>query len=248
VLNLGSIPAAAAANGHGDRPVKLPWIGLVCALALAACDRPAAPPKPAAPAAPIGVERAGPVTWNATTGGFEMAGQPLKTLKLWTFDGSTDGYTAVHSKIEPAAGQGLQVTVADPTIRSPKGLKVIGSEYSMVLVRLTRTAPAQAWDGALYYSTPKHSEEVAFFGKPTSGANPAVGETTTLVYDMSRQTVGAPDWIQSTIDQIRFDLEDKPGGVFVIRQIAIVQNPNPAPEPKAEPAAPAPASAATPKH
>jgi hypothetical protein len=247
MLNLRLIPAAAAANDYGDRPVKLPWIGLVCALALAACDRPATPAKPAGTALPMGVERAGPVTWNATTSGFEMAGQPLKILKIWTFDGSTDGYTALHSKIEPAAGQGLQVTVADPTIRSPKGLNVAGGQYSMILVRLTRTAAAGAWDGALYYSTPKHSEEVAFFGKPTSGANPAVGETTTLVYDMSRQTAGGPDWLQSTIDQIRFDLEDKPGGMFVIRQIAIVQNPNAkaAPEPKAEPAAPA--SAAAPK-
>ena len=228
--------------------MKLPWIGLVCALALAACDRPAAPAKPAGPAIPVGVERAGPASWNAATGGFEMAGHPLKTLKLWTFDGSTDGFTALHSKIEPAAGQGLQVTVADPTLRSPKGLKVVGGEYSMVLVRLTRVAPAGAWDGALYYSTPKHSEEVAFFGKPTSGADPKVGETTTLVYDMSRQTAGAPDWMQSTIDQIRLDLEDKPGGVFVIRQIAIVQNPNPgaAPEPKADPATPAPAAAPKP--
>jgi hypothetical protein len=40
--------------------------------------------------------------------------------------------------------------------------------------------------------------------------------------------MGAPDWTQSTIDQIRFDIEDKVGGAFVIRQIAIAENPNPA--------------------
>ena len=238
MLNLPPIPAASAADGYGDPPVKrLPWIGLVCTLALAACDRPATTAKPA-PAAPVGVERAGPVTWNAATGSFDMAGQPLKTLKLWTFDGSTDGFTAMGSRIEPAAGEGIQVTIADPTIRSPKGLNVPGAQYSMVLVRLTRTAPASAWDGALYYSTPKHAELVGFLGKPTSGANPAVGETTTLVYDMSRQAVGGPDWMQSTIDQFRLDIEDKPGGSFLIRQVAIVQNPNPAPPPPEPPPTP----------
>lgn len=242
MLNQGLIPTAAAACGHGDRPVKrLLWIGLACALALAACDRPATTAKPGA-SVPTGVERAGPVTWNAATGAFEMAGQPLKTLRLWTFDGSTDGFTGVQSKIEPAAGQGIQVTIADPTLRSPKGLNVPGGEYSLVLVRLTRTAAASAWDGALYYSTPKHSELVAYLGKPTSGANPAVGETTTLVYDMSRQTIGAPDWMQSTIDQIRFDVEDKPGGGFLIREIAIAQNPNPGPAPSTPAPTPAPKS------
>jgi hypothetical protein len=120
------------------------------------------------------------------------------------------------------------VTIADPTIRSPKGLNVPGGQYPLVLVRLTRTAAASAWDGALYYSTAAHPETINYLGKPLSGAKPAVGETTTLVYDMSRQALGAPDWMQSTIDQIRFDLEDKPGGAFVIRQIAIAENPDPA--------------------
>ena len=74
-----------------------------------------------------------------------------------------------------------------------------------------------------------------------------MGETTTLVYDMSRQAVGAPDWTQSTIDQIRFDVEDRPGGGFVIHQIAIAESPDPAAlgavaVPAATPAAPAPKS------
>ena len=45
---------------------------------------------------------------------------------------------------------------------------------------------------------------------------------------MSRQANGGPDWINSTIDQIRVDVEDKPGGAFVIRQVAIAENPDPA--------------------
>lgn len=208
------------------------WIGrsLAAALAvalLASCGRPADKAYAPSPAGPL-VERPGPVRWNAATGGFELNGKPLRTVKLWTFDGSTEGFTAVGSKITPAPGQGIEIDVADPTIRSPRGLNVPGGQYPLVLVRLTRIAPASVWDGALYYTTAGHPESIGFFGKPVSGANPKVGETTTLVYDMSRQTVGGPDWMQSTIDQIRIDLEDQPGGVFLVRQIAMANDPDPA--------------------
>ena len=245
MLNLTTIPAANAAVPYGDRLVKLlSWIGLAAAAALlASCHRPVDQAKAPAPGAAVATERAGPVRWNATTGGFELNGKPLKTAKLWTFDGSTDGFTAVGSKILPAPGQGLAVSVADPTLRSPKGLNVPGAQYALVLVRLTRTAPAASWDGGLYYSTPAHGEAISFLGKPLSGAKPALGETTTLVYDMSRQAMGAPDWTQSMIDQIRLDIEDKPGGGFIIRQVAIAEAPDSAAlAPTAPPAAPAPAA------
>jgi hypothetical protein len=225
---------------------RLAWVSLVLPLLAAACNRPAEASRTAAPAAAAPVERAGPVDWNATTGGFELGGQPVKTLKLWTFDGSTEGFTGVASKVAPAAGAGLSVVVADPTLRSPKGLNVAGGQYPLVLVRLTRAHAGTGWDGALYYTTPNHAESIGFFGKPISGADPKVNETTTLVYDMSRQAVGAPDWTQSVIDQIRLDLEDKPGGAFVIRQVAIaagdIAPPSPGPPAPAAPAAPAPAS------
>jgi hypothetical protein len=230
---------------------RLACIPLVLLTALTACGRPAqtskTTPAPAAANAPI-VDRPGPVRWNATTGGFELNGKPLKALKLWTFDGSTDGFTPVGSKVVPAAGSGLAVAMADPTLRSPKGLNVPGGQNPLVIVRITRTQAGAPWDGALYYSTPTHAESINFFGKPLTGADPKVGETTTLVYDMSRQAAGAPDWTQSTIDQFRLDLEDKPGGAFIIRQIAITDNPDPAalgPAPAA--AAPAPAGQPGPK-
>jgi hypothetical protein len=208
---------------------------------LAACHRPTE--SAANGPAPVGTERPGPATWNATSGGFELNGKPVKAAKQWTFDGSTDGFTAVGSKIAPASGSGLTLTMADPTIRSPKGLAVPGAQNTMVLVRLTRTGAGEAWDGALYYSTACHGESINYLGKPLSGSDPKVGETTTLVYDMSRQPRGAPDWTQSTIDQIRFDVEDKPGGVFVIRQIVIGADPDAG---AAAPAAPAAAPAGTP--
>ncbi len=232
-------------GARGDRLVKLmSWIGLAAAVVvLAACSKPAQ--APAAPPA-SSVERTGSVGWNATTGGFELNGRPLKTAKLWTFDGSTDGFTAVRSKVEPAAGAGLAVTIVDPSLRSPRGLSIPGAQYPMVVVRLTRTKAGEAWDGALYYATAAHPESAGFLGKPTDPAQPGVNETVTLVYDMSRQANGAGDWLASTIDQIRLDIEDKPGGQFVIHQIAIAEHPEAAPPPKAEPAPKASPPAATP--
>jgi hypothetical protein len=217
---------------------RLTWIGLaVVAAVLASCHRPAGKDRAATAPVAAGPERASPVHWNATTGGFEFNGRAIKTVKLWTFDGSTDGFTGMGSKITPAAGQGIAVAIADPTIRSPKGLNVPGAQYPVVLVRLTRTAAASGWDGALYYSTAAHGEAISYLGKPTSGADPHVGETTTLIYDMSHQALGGPDWTQSTIDQIRFDLEDKAGGAFVIRQIAIAEPLDPTAFKAAPPAA-----------
>ncbi|MBS0335058.1 MAG: hypothetical protein JSS35_19995 [Proteobacteria bacterium] len=228
-------------------------IGLAAACGLlSACHRPTETAQAPA-AAPVGPERAGPATWNAKTGGFELNGKPVTAVKLWTFEGSTDGFTTMGSKITPAAPQGATVVVGDPILRSPKGLNVPGSRYSLVLVRLTRIAPGALWDGALYYATAAHREAASYFAKPLAGADPKVGETVTLVYDMAHQKRGAPDWMQSTIDSIRLDLEDRPGGVFLIRQIAIGENPDPdataamAPAPKPGPAAadaaPAPAPA-----
>jgi hypothetical protein len=227
---------------------RLTWVSFAVVAFLAACSRPSETSKSAPPPAATGpiVERPSPVKWNASTGGFELNGHPLKAIKLWTFDGSTEGFTPVGSKVTPAAGSGLSVVVADPTLRSPKGLNVAGGQYPLVLVRLTRTQAGALWDGALYYSTEGHPEGIGFFGKPVSGADPKVGETTTLVYDMSRQANGAPDWTQSVIDRIRLDLEDRPGGGFLIRQVAITDDPDPsglAPTPTAPPA-PAPAAAA----
>ena len=92
---------------------RLPWIGLAAlAVLMAACHRPTTKDQSAAAQVPAGPERAGPVRWNAATGGFELSGKPLKTVKLWTFDGSTEGFTTVGSRISPAPGQGVAVVMA----------------------------------------------------------------------------------------------------------------------------------------
>lgn len=217
-------------------------VAAIGALIVAACDEPApyrgppvaavaqTPPAPGAKILGPAVNRPQPIRWNETEGRFELDGQTLRAVKLWTFDGSTDGFTMTGGEVSLPKGPGLWVAEqsTDPILRSPSGLDVDGSINTLVLVRVTRASAGGAWSGALHYVTAAHGESAAFMALPVQGANPAVNETTILVYDMTRLVNGGSDWEQSIIQQIRIDLEDQAGGEFLVRQVAIARNPNPA--------------------
>lgn len=203
-------------------------------LILAACDKPkGAPPEPPAPVAvtepgrPAPVRPAEPVKWDEASGRFTLDGVVLKTAHLWRFDGSLDGFSTAAADIQPAPGGGLRLVglAIDPILRSPQNLAIEGSRYNGVLVRLTREKEAGKWDGALFYATAAHGETAGFFGKPLRGADPVAGETTVMVYDMANLRKGGGDWTASTIAGLRLDLDNQPGGQFVIHQIAVVALP-----------------------
>lgn len=210
------------------------------ALALSACDS-AAPrtahrapaPKPVAdsilsdPAIYQPTHEAeGPVRWDAAKGAFVAGGEVLRAEKLWTFEGATDGFVAIGGEAQPAQHSGMLVQELGPalSLRTPSGLNVEGRNRALVLVRLTRLRAAKPWDGTVYYSTRAHGESQQYFAKPTIGGDPAVGETQVLVYDMRQLRAGGDDWKTSIIDQVRIDLDAAPGGVFLIRQVAIAQS------------------------
>lgn len=201
-------------------------------LTVTACDQPApwaraavAPPQTLVAAKP----RPQAIMWNEGKDAFEIAGKPLKAGRLWTFDGSTEGFVLTGGAALPGAPVGLEIQNerADPMLRSPTGLALDGRRFSLVLVRMTRTRPGAAWDGAIFYRTANHGESGEFQAKPVDGADPAVNETVVVVYDMSRLKSGGDDWRTSQIDQIRLDTDDQAGGGFVIHQIAVTENPGP---------------------
>ena len=213
---------------------------LAGALTLAACDRPsprllrrAAVPVPAAVAVaapasfPAAREVTGPIRWDAARGAFVADGKVLRAEKLWTFDGTSDGFVAAGGEAVPADRAGLAVRESGDalSLRTPRGLNVDGHTRSLFLVRLTRVKAARPWDGTVYYSTKAHGETQAFFAKPAYGADPAVNETQVLVYDMRQLRAGGEDWKTSIIDQVRVDLDAAPGGAFVVHQVAIAQSP-----------------------
>ncbi len=235
--------------------------GVLC---LAACDRPAprerkvaVPPvgvaeaqarrhRPLTPIKPQRVAPPAPLTWSAESAAFEFQGKPLRAEKLWRFDGSTDGFVAAGGEVQPLGRGGMRYRLVrpDPILRSPKGLNVDGHTRTLVIVRLTRVLPGEAWDGTLFYSTAAHGESAAFRAKPVFGAPPQPGETSILVFDMQRLQHGGADWSSSIIEQIRIDLDDSPGGEFLIHQVTIAADPGlPVQSPSAEPSKPVKASA-----
>ncbi|MCI3134232.1 hypothetical protein, partial [Phenylobacterium aquaticum] len=192
-------------------------------------------PAPAPPPALIA-----PITWDRAAQTFIFNGKPLRAEKLWTFEGATDGFVATNGEVAPADGLGMtfREVSADPVLRSPRGLNVDGHIRTLVLVRLVRTLPGDAWDGTLYYSTPAHKESTAYYAKPVLGGDPPLNQPTVLVFDMKHQAAGGGDWTSSLIDQIRIDLDAGGGGEFIIRQVAIAQDPGgliPAPAAPAKP-------------
>ncbi len=216
-------------------PVPRLWL-LIALVTLSACDQPAhrslkLAPVPV-PLLPVDLPKAPttrvqPITWNPGDETFRLGDSPLKAVKLWTFDGTSEGFVLTGGLTSLVRNSGLRLTnqVPDPVLRSARGLVLNGARGSLVLVRLTRTQASSAWDGSLYYTTAAHPESQAYFAKPVMGGNPAPNETLILVYDMSHPMGGGDDWVTSTIDQIRIDTDDSAGGSFVVQQIAVTENP-----------------------
>jgi len=203
---------------------------LAGALALTACDQPKPSPKAEAeaPAAKVRPPRAPePITWDPALKAFTLDGKTLKAASLWTFETGVDGFEGAGSTLTARPGGGLDVKgdLFDPIVRLPKDLSVKGAESNAVLVRITRNKDTQRWDGSLFWTKAAHGEAAGFATKPIRGADPAVGETTIMVYDLAQPKKGGDDWTRSTITGIRLDLDDTEGGEFTIHQVAIVSLP-----------------------
>lgn len=208
---------------------------LAAALLLAGCDKPAqdkaGKTDANAPAASLAKKRparvAEPIQWDDAQKTFVKNGQALETAKLWTFATSTEAFVGAGATLSVAPGGGLKVvgTLFDSIVRSPKGLDVDGSSYNTILVRVERVKDTARWDGTIFWTTGAHAESASYMVGPIRGADPAVGETTTMVYNMTKPFKGGDDWTTSTINSLRLDLDDDAGGEFIIHQIAIVNVP-----------------------
>jgi len=224
----------------GPKPFLIAALGLAL---LSACDQPRSrEPRlnprpqpaddrhlpPAALSTGTAVERPGPYAWDAEAARFTFNGQPLKAGRLWTFEGSTDGFVMTGGEVLPDETRGLRVAARafDSVLRSPSGLALQGAQFNHVLVRVTRLSQAPDWDGSLHYVTAAHPEAPGFMARPLQGAEPEVNETVILAYDMRRLTKGGEDWVSSEIERIRLDFDDAAGGEFLVHQVAITEAPS----------------------
>jgi hypothetical protein len=213
---------------HANRRSHLALAAL--ALALASCSQPATTvTQQPAPDSTYQMDphaaKAPPVSWDDRLGAFVQNGKPLAAGRLWRFARSTDGFAAPGTIAAAAPGGGLTIQnkLYGAFVRTPDNLGLDGRRYSTILVRITRTAAGSQWDPIVYYTTKSHSETENFKAKLFRGHNPAVGETTVLVYDMRHLAVGGADWVGSKIRQVRFQTDDQPGGAFTLDEIAITE-------------------------
>lgn len=196
----------------------------------------APPASPSSSPSPAAVERsfegdpnashAPPVAWDETQGRFTQSGRPLRTGDVWRFDGTADHFTAsTGARAQPLPNGGLLLSndTYGSFVRSPAQLGVAGRDYPIVLVRLTRTKAGAGWAPTIYYQTDRHGESAQYFARVYRGKNPHVGETVTLVFDMSKLAGGSLDWTSSRIQQFRLQTDDQPGGEFTIHEVALSQ-------------------------
>lgn len=106
---------------------------------------------------------------------------------------------------------------------------ISGNAFRYIAVDVQRlTARASgAWRGVAYYSTANHSESDNYRSQAENDL--AVGERRTLLWDMSNLALGGNDWINGVANEIRLDLDNGPGGTFVVHSIKVYGDPVAAP-------------------
>lgn len=141
----------------------------------------------------------------------------------WTFSRTN------HEVTWPAGGGiGIRTPVGvdepDVHLRSAP-LSFAGADYPKVVVDLECTENCilepERIELMLYYTTANHGETINFSGLPSDVTPLAQGERRKLIYDMANQARGGPDWIQSGITQIRFDLPRGPNAAYIVRSLKV---------------------------
>lgn len=118
----------------------------------------------------------------------------------------------------------IDIDEPDVHLRSAP-LSFSGADYPKVVVDFECTENCildpDRIELTLYYTTANHTETINFSGLPSNAKPLAQGERRKLVYDMANQTRGGPDWSQSEISQIRFDLPRGPNAAYIVRSIKV---------------------------
>lgn len=165
-----------------------------------------------------GVDAAYPaaLVWSWETGSigeWRMGGSSIPEV-YWPENGGL----GVRAPLEPEA--------PDLHVRSP-ALTIQGSDYDRVMVDLECIKPAGMNDLAIFYVTPNHPESPDFRNRPVNNAPMSAGERVVFSYDMSGLLVGGTDWVDSEIQQIRFDFPQGAGSDYVLHSIRLCSSKDP---------------------
>ena len=136
---------------------------------------------------------------------------PANASIVYNFASGVEGFTASGGSSVSQSSDTLIWTAgtADSNLFSPS-LGIPGASISKIRVRIRPTTANLAWEGIVYYATPGHGYSGSFYGVIPAPASPLIINTYYIVdVDMSNLGPnGGSDWINSTINSIRFDFSN----------------------------------------
>ncbi|MEX0300288.1 MAG: phage tail protein [Kordiimonas sp.] len=143
-----------------------------------------------------------------------LADGQLVFADFWDFGPTAKGWTADQAVLDEGDNAiDFHTTGVDAKLISPAGLRIDGSKWDKVIVRLKRQSvgDGQKWEQAyLYYNTTSRGGFDQRF-REFSNARYVVGRYVTFVFDMNELSSSSlnpaekQDWITSVITQLRFD-------------------------------------------
>ncbi|QHW08411.1 DUF1983 domain-containing protein [Pseudomonas putida] len=160
-------------------------------------------------------------TVGAIQSGLGASGLDPAPGAAWQFDTAVEGWSGVNATL--AANTGfvkITPTTADPQLHSPTASAAIdGKTYTRVRVGLTRRG-GTTWTGTLYYSTSSHGFAT---GYRASAANPniAIGQSAVVEWNMANLAAGGTDWVDNTIQRLRFNFANALDAVFDVDWVAV---------------------------
>lgn len=200
------------------RRLSAALLALAASAALAACDsgQPASGSLAPPPVPSSEVAVTGPMQWswkNQDLEGWVPGGDPAEVY--WP-EGGGVGVVAPSTPESP-----------DIVLRSPP-LSFPGATYTRIRVDLETIVPGVQPDLSIYYTTSRHGEAFEYRGAPLDGSLPEPGEPRVLIYDMTALASGGTDWVDSTINNIRFDFPQGADSNHILRAFQICTADDPA--------------------
>ena len=151
---------------------------------------------------------------------------PANASIVYNFASNVEGFTTAGSgsSLSQSNGALIWTAASDSRILSPT-LDLPGASISKIRIRLRATSANPTWEGIIYYTTPGHGESGLYYGVIPPPVIPIVQSTYYIVdVDMSNLGPnGGTDWIDSTINSIRFDISDS-SSTWEIDWIALGSN------------------------
>jgi hypothetical protein len=153
-------------------------------------------------------------TWEAASiGEWRMGGSSIPEIH-WPESGGL----GVRAPLEPET--------PDLHVRSPT-VSIRGADYDRIFVDLECVVPAKLNDLSIFYVTSSHAETAEFRARPINNVMMSAGERVVFSYDMTSLLAGGTDWVDSDIQQIRFDFPQGAGSDFVLHSIRLCSSRDP---------------------